>query len=109
MRVSLELLTGLRDSLAASEARVAQLTAALEKIATPSGLELTEDTTQEDQTDFWHRASYTKVNIATAALTPNPAPLEAIRKAQAELRPQVNPTMFEALLTLNHAFGEGEK
>ena len=70
--------------LSEAHARIAQLTAALEKIATPSSLEITRNTTQEDQTDFWHRASYTKLNIATDALTDYSAALAEVERETTE-------------------------
>jgi len=41
---------------------------ALENISTPSALELTRDTTDEDQIDFWHHSSSKKLNLANEAL-----------------------------------------
>ena len=41
---------------------------ALEKIATPSAMEIPEDDPDGAVADFWHERSYTKLNIASDAL-----------------------------------------
>jgi hypothetical protein len=58
----------LREERDALRSKCERYEKALKEIAKPRGMEMTEDTDQEDITDFWHMASAEKLNLANEAL-----------------------------------------